>query len=87
MKYILFVIMTLIFLVACQNHSATNQNTETSHEHFRPRETDATTIPIAPIAKPDSNHVHIYACPMHPEVTGKESDKCPKCGMALEYTQ
>ncbi|MFC4233334.1 heavy metal-binding domain-containing protein [Parasediminibacterium paludis] len=28
---------------------------------------------------------HIYACPMHPEVTGKEGDKCPKCGMALEH--
>lgn len=25
-----------------------------------------------------------YACPMHPEVTGKEGDKCSKCGMALE---
>lgn len=25
-----------------------------------------------------------YACPMHPEVTGKESDKCSKCGMKLE---
>ncbi|MCF6240902.1 MAG: hypothetical protein L3J74_06100 [Bacteroidales bacterium] len=24
-----------------------------------------------------------YACPMHPEVTGKEGDKCSKCGMAL----
>ena len=28
---------------------------------------------------------HIFACPMHPEVTGKESDKCPKCGMALVH--
>ena len=28
---------------------------------------------------------HIYACPMHPEVTGKEGDKCPKCGMKLEH--
>ena len=28
---------------------------------------------------------HIYACPMHPEVVGKEGDKCPKCGMALEH--
>ena len=26
----------------------------------------------------------IYACPMHPEVTGKAGDKCSKCGMALE---
>lgn len=28
---------------------------------------------------------HTYACPMHPEVTGKEGDKCPKCGMKLEH--
>lgn len=26
---------------------------------------------------------HTYACPMHPEVTGKEGDECPKCGMKL----
>lgn len=25
-----------------------------------------------------------YACPMHPEITGKEGDKCSKCGMKLE---
>lgn len=25
-----------------------------------------------------------YACPMHPDVTGKEGDKCSKCGMKLE---
>lgn len=24
-----------------------------------------------------------YACPMHPEVTGSESESCPKCGMKL----
>ena len=24
-----------------------------------------------------------YACPMHPEITGKEGDKCSKCGMKL----
>ncbi|WP_310586143.1 heavy metal-binding domain-containing protein [Lacihabitans soyangensis] len=24
-----------------------------------------------------------YACPMHPEVTGMEGDKCHKCGMKL----
>ena len=26
----------------------------------------------------------LYACPMHPEITGKAGDKCSKCGMALE---
>lgn len=25
-----------------------------------------------------------YACPMHPDVTGKDGDKCSKCGMKLE---
>jgi hypothetical protein len=24
-----------------------------------------------------------YSCPMHPEVTGDKTGKCPKCGMAL----
>jgi len=26
----------------------------------------------------------VYACPMHPDITGKASDKCSKCGMDLE---
>lgn len=25
----------------------------------------------------------LYACPMHPEITGKKGDKCSKCGMEL----
>jgi len=25
----------------------------------------------------------IFACPMHPEITGKEGEECPKCGMML----
>jgi hypothetical protein len=25
-----------------------------------------------------------YACPMHPEITGKKGDTCSQCGMALE---
>jgi hypothetical protein len=32
----------------------------------------------------EGDHEHIYACPMHPEITGKEGDKCSKCGMELE---
>ncbi len=31
-------------------------------------------------------HEHTYACPMHPEVTGKEGETCPKCGMKLEHS-
>lgn len=29
----------------------------------------------------------VYACPMHHEITGKQSDKCSKCGMDLELVQ
>src|SRR5688572_28636454 len=32
-----------------------------------------------------AEHAHTFACPMHPEVTGKEGDTCPKCGMKLEH--
>lgn len=38
----------------------------------------------------DTEHSHegesmaaLFACSMHPEITGKEGDKCSKCGMAL----
>lgn len=34
----------------------------------------------------EAGHHHTYACPMHPDVTGKEGDTCPKCGMKLEPT-
>ena len=34
--------------------------------------------------KKDSTNAVVYACAMHPEVTGKEGDKCSKCGMQLE---
>lgn len=31
-----------------------------------------------------SDHKNRYACPMHPEVTGEQGDKCPTCGMDLK---
>ena len=39
------------------------------------QKTDATNM------KMDSTTV--YACPMHPEATGKVGEKCSKCGMDL----
>jgi hypothetical protein len=31
----------------------------------------------------DEMNAAIFSCVMHPKVTGKEGDRCPKCGMAL----
>ncbi len=37
--------------------------------------------------KAGGENTEIYACPMHPEVTGKKGDKCPTCGMNLELVK
>ena len=41
----------------------------------------------SPATSPDSTKTETtdkkYACPMHPEVKGKATDKCSKCGMDL----
>jgi len=32
-----------------------------------------------------ADHIHTYACPMHPEMQGHEGEKCNICGMPLEH--
>jgi hypothetical protein len=34
-------------------------------------------------SKTTETGTQLYACPMHPEVTGQQGDECPKCGMEL----
>jgi hypothetical protein len=41
--------------------------------------TESTTVENSDNAAADQ----LYACPMHPEVTGKQGDTCSKCGMEL----
>ena len=70
MKHILTgMAITVIALTAC--NSDTSKTTETQN-------TKTDSAATAPTATP------VYACPMHPEVTGKKGDKCPKCGMDLK---
>lgn len=42
---------------------------------------------VSDTTQSESGHQHTYACPMHSEVTGKEGDTCPKCGMKLEHNE
>lgn len=69
-------------------------------ETLSPAPADAAASPEEPDAAAHDDHAHgahghaapgaadeqppLYACPMHPEVTGRSSDeRCPKCGMRL----
>ncbi len=55
-----------------------DQNMDKDHHHA---EGDTTAHHDA--MEMDSTQM-AYACPMHPEVTGKAGDNCSKCGMKLE---
>lgn len=71
----IIILLVLLSFIACEDN--------------KPKETTTTATPTVAVpqaeVKTDTTHVHIFACPMHPEVTGKEGDKCPKCSMALEH--
>lgn len=75
MKNAVLIFLTLFLgLAACQN---TQPKTEAKPE--------TTAAPTAePAASATAAPEAVFACPMHPEVTGKAGDKCPKCKMDLE---
>lgn len=83
MKNVLIAILFLTLgLMAC--------GTGTDHSKHDHSDEAKTNAPSATEAKAEvktdtTKHVHVFACPMHPEVTGKEGEKCPKCSMALEH--
>lgn len=70
-----------LFIAAALITSCSNKKAEQATEEHQHAEGDTTShhenMPM------DSTQT-VYACPMHPEVTGKDGDKCSKCGMKLE---
>lgn len=65
-------LLILLFIMgSCGSKKQNEEQAETSNQH----------------ADHNGKHdvEHVYACPMHPEVTGKEGDSCSKCGMKLEH--
>lgn len=69
MKQILTIaVLFTALLTACNSNSGEAKKTDESND---------TQIMNAA----DSNK--LYACPMHPEITGKKGEKCSKCGMEL----
>lgn len=52
---------------------------EQATEENQPMDSDST--------KQHDEMAMVYACSMHPEITGKEGDSCSKCGMKLELVK
>jgi hypothetical protein len=75
MKILIFLSLLVLGVTACDNTKSADtakMNSSTSETKMSVK-TDTAT------------HVQVFACPMHPEITGKEGDKCSKCGMALVH--
>jgi len=70
---------SLLFM-NCSGNKA-EQTEETEHHHAVGDST------IQHENMPMDSATTAYSCPMHPEITGKEGDKCSKCGMELVAVQ
>jgi hypothetical protein len=76
MKNIIIPVYAIMFLlIAC------NSNSDNTKESI-PKE-NVTVDTTIQTDKPGPVTEQLYACSMHPEVTGKKGEKCPKCGMNL----
>lgn len=74
-KLILSSLAIAFVFVACNSNSDKVKDTPPN----KTTTMDTTTKPeiMKPVAE------QLYACSMHPEVTGKKDEKCSKCGMKL----
>lgn len=78
----LFVVALFLTLGLWACGSGTDHSNHGSNEA---QNATPTTPVVGASVKSDTTKTHVFACPMHPEVTGKEGDKCPKCSMALVH--
>lgn len=74
MKKIIFAALAMAFVF-----TACNSGGDKAKDGTESIKTDTTvnTKKMEPVTE------QLYACSMHPEVTGKKGEKCSKCGMNL----
>lgn len=76
------------FITACGSSEGTENHEQ--HEHMEGdehSEMDHDKMEMNDENKSEQTADATYACPMHPEVTGKKGDKCSKCGMELQKVE
>ncbi len=76
-------LMGVAFFTSC----GTSQNDETEEEQVESIENETTDDKSVEENTETEQVAAAYACPMHPEITGNENDKCSECGMALEKVE
>jgi len=76
------VVTSTVFVTSCtgKKNEQQEQTEDAGHQHAEGEEHESMEMDSTNV----DHHQIAYACPMHPEVTGKEGDKCSKCGMKLE---
>lgn len=79
------VVTSTVFVTSCtgKKNEQQEQTEDAGHQHAEGEEHEGMEMDSTEMHDMDSTQM-AYACPMHPEVTGKEGDKCSKCGMKLE---
>lgn len=80
MKKILFLSSLLVTLLA---FACKNTGTDTTSTMVDSTSMSAAGGTVDSLTAPMDSTTMAFACSMHPEVTGKDGDKCSKCGMAL----
>ena len=78
-----FVVGTSLF-ISCGGNKDADHNHEDGemHEHMESEEHHHDKGKMSNTEHMNSDE-QVYTCPMHPEITGKEGDKCSECEMDL----
>ncbi len=84
MKNIIFLIVVMPFVLgSCKQNSPDKTNNHSNHMSNDNMMMDNDSIMMNNKLNTMENHEEMYACPMHPEITGKMGEKCSKCDMKL----
>lgn len=73
------------FITSCGNSQDVDNHEQ--HEHMDADGHNEMDHDKKDNTKDSDQTAAVYACPMHPEVTGNKGDKCSKCGMELKKVE